>query len=283
MASQSAPEEILRELAKQGGVGGGWNTKPCTHVLLTFDMRALWLLCLLTLLKSKCRISSVAGFFWPTCKLAENKHLVLWICSFRGQRSSWVLCVYLALCLSQLHSKQQGLTPSVQPPLLWNIYCCISLHLSLFIYMFLPCFEEVRCLASTFQFMQKWLQRNYWGLTCDHVHALHSISDQFQHEEIPGFMKCGVWLCPFPHRSNRLPHLSKLYEQWCSQISQPDLFKSILGKGQKQQLKTSEEHWERGIFLVIWLYVKMSTDVETGYTMEHYRNVCQQCRKTGEM
>lgn len=145
--------------------------------------------------------------------------MVSWVHGF-----AWApVTIYLALCLSQLHSKQHRLTTSV----LWNIYSHIS---PLFMYSY-----ALRKSAAEIA------TENYWGQTCDHAHALHSISNQFQHEEIPGLMKCDVLQCPFPRWSNRLPHLSKLYEQWCSQISQPDLFKSTLRKGHKQQLKMSEE------------------------------------------
>lgn len=55
-------------------------------------------------------------------------------------------------------------------------------------------------------------------------------------------------------------------------------------RDKKQQLEMSEQlPCERGIFLVISLYGEMSTDVGTGYTMEHYRNVCQQWREAAEM
>lgn len=58
----------------------------------------------------------------------------------------------------------------------------------------------------------------------------------------------------------------------------------------KTQKGTKTDVWniwgsacERGMSLVIWLYGEMSTDVETGYTMKHYRNVSQQRGKTAEM
>lgn len=115
--------------------------------------------------------------------------------------------VYLALCPTELHSKQHGLTPSVQ---FWDIYCGSSPPFNIF----LSRFENACWLASTFRFAP-----NRSGCRerprSDHAHALHSISDQFQREEIPALMKCDVWQSLFPHWSNWPPHLFL--------ISQPDL------------------------------------------------------------
>lgn len=204
-------------------------------------------------------------------KINISFHVLLWSAEF--MTFAWT--VYLALCLSQLHSKQHN---SVFPS---GIFTATFLH-CVFVY---SCHALRKSAASPQHFrlcrnsFRELLRSDLWSCACITFH----------------FKPISTW------------RNSRTYEMWCLAVAVPMLVQQAASfiqiiwtvmqsdfstwfiqvntqKGTKTAVRTV---WgaacERGIFLVLWLYGEKSTDVETGYTMEHYRNVCQQRRKAGEM
>lgn len=85
------------------------------------------------------------------------------------------------------------------------------------------------------------------GPAGDHAHASHSVCDQFEQEEFPGFVKCDVWQELLPCWSSRPPSFIYSNSNTVSRISHPD---SVNG-----------QRPERRIF--IRLYSGALTEVET--------------------
>lgn len=241
--------------------------KPGMHVLLTFDICAQIPLCDCSVF-SHCWNESVAFWALPVFG-ATCKHLVPWICSFvvsRGRGFAWA--VYLALCLIQLHSKQRRLTPSVQ-------FCVSGIFFPcLFIY---SCRALRKSAASPQRFAlrrggcRELLRSDLWWHACItfHFKPISTLRNSRVYE---------VWCLAVPVSSLVQQAASFIQITWT--VMQSDFSTWLIQVNTQRGTKTAarniwgavEEEYSQSFDFM----GKMSTDVETGSTMEHYRNVCKQ-------